>query len=312
MNVRKLVVLSLLVLQTTMMVLMLRYSRSKPVDGPRFLNSTVVLVAEFVKLLCCIFIISKSKGFDFTLTLRELELEILNKPVETLKIAIPSGSYAIQNNLLFIALSYLDAPTYQVTYQLKILSSAIFSVSLLKRHLGIFKWLSLVLLMAGVALVQIPTDDYEEKDPSFRWYGLAAIILSCVSSGFAGVYFEKLLKRSNQSLWIRNVQMAMFGILFSGLAVYFSDTDEIVKNGFFQGYDGLAWFIVLLHAVGGLLVSSVVKYADNITKGFAASLSIVISSGVSYIMFDDFNPSPHFVAGTAIVMLSTVLYSFTS
>lgn len=45
---------------------------------------------------------------------RVLHDEILNKPMETLKLAIPSGIYTLQNNLLYVALSNLDAATYQV------------------------------------------------------------------------------------------------------------------------------------------------------------------------------------------------------
>ena len=40
--------------------------------------------------------------------------EVVNRPKETLKMIIPSGLYTIQNNLLYIALSNLDAATYQV------------------------------------------------------------------------------------------------------------------------------------------------------------------------------------------------------
>ena len=40
--------------------------------------------------------------------------EIVNKPRETMKLLIPSGLYTIQNNLLFVALTNLDAATYQV------------------------------------------------------------------------------------------------------------------------------------------------------------------------------------------------------
>lgn len=44
---------------------------------------------------------------------------------------------------------------HQVTYQLKILTTALFSVSMLGRRLGIYQWISLLILMAGVALVQV-------------------------------------------------------------------------------------------------------------------------------------------------------------
>ena len=90
---------------------------------------------------------------------RVLRDEILNKPMETLKLAIPSGIYTLQNNLLYVALSNLDAATYQVTYQLKILTTALFSVSMLGKKLGVYQWLSLVILMAGVAFVQVTIQD---------------------------------------------------------------------------------------------------------------------------------------------------------
>lgn len=46
-----------------------------------------------------------------------LKEEIVNKPVETMKLAVPAGIYTLQNNLLYVALSNLDAATYQVTHQ---------------------------------------------------------------------------------------------------------------------------------------------------------------------------------------------------
>ena len=40
--------------------------------------------------------------------------EIIYKPKETAKLIVPRGLYAVQNNLLYLALSNLDAATYQV------------------------------------------------------------------------------------------------------------------------------------------------------------------------------------------------------
>lgn len=49
----------------------------------------------------------------------------------------------------------------------------------------------------------------QQKDltASSQLMGLLAVLVACFSSGFAGVYFEKILKESKQSVWIRNIQL---------------------------------------------------------------------------------------------------------
>lgn len=47
----------------------------------------------------------------------------------------------------------------------------------------------------------------------------------------------------------------------------------------------------LLQALGGLVIAAVIKYADNILKGFATSLSIILSTLISYFWLQDFVPT---------------------
>ena len=54
-----------------------------------------------------------------------------------------------------MAVSNLDAATFQVSYQMKILTTAAFSVLLLRRKLSSTKWLALLFLALGVGIVQI-------------------------------------------------------------------------------------------------------------------------------------------------------------
>lgn len=63
-------------------------------------------------------------------TLRE---DVWDKPVDLLKMAVPACLYVVQNNLNYVAISNLDGPTFQLLYQLKILTTALFSVLMLKR-----------------------------------------------------------------------------------------------------------------------------------------------------------------------------------
>eukprot|EP00388_Colpodella_angusta_P025856 GDKK01003840.1.p1 GENE.GDKK01003840.1~~GDKK01003840.1.p1 ORF type:complete len:178 (+),score=17.68 GDKK01003840.1:32-535(+) len=119
-----------------------------------------------------------------------------------------------------------------------------------------------------------------------------------------------VLKNSGTSLWVRNIQMGFSSIILGLVGVYFSgDLDSVRTNGFFYGYNNIVIIVILLQAVGGLVVAVVVKYADNILKGFAASFSIVTSCILSYFMFD-FHPTGTFLIGAVLVNVSMYLYSY--
>ena len=119
--------------------------------------------------------------------------------------------------------------------------------------------------------------------------GLSAAISGCVVSAAASVYFELIVKDATTpvSLWIRNVQLSFYSLfpaLFIG--VIFVDGEEIAQHGFFSGYNWIVWVTVAFQALGGILISLCVTYADNIAKSFAICISILISLCVSIWFFD--------------------------
>jgi UDP-sugar transporter A1/2/3 len=101
---------------------------------------------------------------------------------------------------------------------------------------------------------------------------LIAVLSACLSSGFASVYFEKILKGTKTSLWIRNIQLGtsgslfipylelcqcvfffvffiktgFFGAIFGIAGVIFNDLSNVMSDGFFQGYNYIVWCVVLL------------------------------------------------------------------
>ena len=137
--------------------------------------------------------------------------------------------------------------------------------------------------------------------------GFMAVFMAACTSGFSGIYFEKILKESKTSLWMRNIQMGVSSTILATIAVYVSDGEAVHTNGFFFGYTNIVIAVILLQALGGLVVAVVVKYADNILKGFAASFSIITSCIISYI-FLDFEPSIAFVVGATLVLISSYIY----
>ncbi|KAJ1884893.1 UDP-galactose transporter Gms1 [Kickxella alabastrina] len=306
----KYVSLMVLTLQNSILVLVMRYSRVISTTE-HYYTSTAVLLSELTKFTVCLGIsISESRkqavegGSEFKA--KHLVNEVFGG--DSWKMLIPAGLYTIQNNLQYVAVSRLDAATFQVTYQLKILTTALCSVVLLRTVLGRARWLALVGLTAGVALVQMPaaTSDQKEETTS-SIVGLLAVLAACVLSGLAGVYFEKVLKGSRKSLWTRNVQLSLFSTLPALFGVFVVDGAGVSRDGFFHAYSPWTWGAIMCQAVGGLIVAVVVKYADNILKGFATSISIVLSCLASVWIFG-FRITWPFVFGTALVIGATYLY----
>eukprot|EP00494_Astrolonche_serrata_P027584 UN27847 len=108
-----------------------------------------------------------------------------------MKMLVPAVLYFIQNNLVVMSLASLPAAIFQVTYQCKILTTAIFSVLMLGRQINKNQVGSLLLLTAGVAVVQFTKVKPENGEFSFseQLYGFICVVGACFLSGVAGVYF---------------------------------------------------------------------------------------------------------------------------
>lgn len=109
---RKYLSLVVLVFQNTALVLTLRYSRT--VEGEIYLASTAVVLTELLKFAVCFCMVFYDNQLDLGSTLGLLKSEIVDNYTETIKVSVPSILYTIQNNLLYVALTYLDAATFQV------------------------------------------------------------------------------------------------------------------------------------------------------------------------------------------------------
>jgi UDP-galactose transporter len=98
---------------------------------------------------------------------------------------------------------------------------------------------------------QWPADDKKASEGSKNFndkvVGLAAVLCACFTSGFASVYFEKLLKGTSTSIWMRNIQLGFFGSVIAVLSVYTYDIKSVSDGGFFQGYNSTVWIVVLVH-----------------------------------------------------------------
>lgn len=297
----KYVTLIILTIQNTGAIVMMRYTRSTPTES-QYLTTTAVVMGELMKCVASSILLVMGGG---SLS------DIFSNPRELLKTGVPAFLYLIQNNLQYVAVSNLEAATYQVTYQLKILSTAIMAVLLLKKRIAPNKWFALFLLTAGVATVQLSAMP-SNSDPSPNVnvsVGLTATLLACGCSGLAGVYFEMILKGSNVDLWVRNIQLGMYSIIIGLAGIYLNPVEraKVELGGFFQGYTAVTLLNILVQGCGGLIIATVIKYADNILKNFATAISIILSALISW-MFMDFHLTIMFLCGVILVNYAAYLY----
>jgi len=295
----------------------MHYSRNGPSAAgssqPIYLASTAVFLVEVIKLIASLALAARDICQSHPKSsIPELASKLYRSifSADCWKLIVPAALYTLQNSLVYVAISNLDAITFQVTYQLKILTTVLFSILLLGRRISSRQWVALVLLTFGVAMVQVSgslgLEDWRERlssllqgggvelgalgaPASSGFKGLLAVLAASLTSGLTCVYFEKLVKDSlaSVSLWTRNVQLSFFSLfpaLFIG--VLWQDGAAISRDGFFAGYNPIVWLTIGLQALGGLVVALCITYADNVAKNFAASFSIVLSYAASAVIFE--------------------------
>ncbi|CAJ0603061.1 unnamed protein product [Cylicocyclus nassatus] len=371
-NVIKYSSLLVLVLQNTSLVLFMRYAMTG--NRPRFLKAISVFFAEIFKFVASVVLVCLQERSIRT-GVAQIYDQFVNHWQDFLRVLVPAVIYTIQNFLLYVAVENLPAATYMVTYQLKILTTAVFTVLVLHRKLSIQQWISLFFLFGGVAIVQYDQKMSNDREKAERLAAIAsastiapelptsmptiedaftklmasaadafnatiappeshirtkrevheqnsiigfiAVLVACCMSGFAGIYFEKILKGSNVSIWIRNIQLALPSIFFALFFAFVKDNKEIFADGgapsaiwnrMLYGFDWAVWVTIAISAFGGLVVAVVIKFADNILKAFATSFAIVLNCILAYFLFN-FRPTMFFVVGACFVIGAVFVYS---
>nr|CCC94397.1 unnamed protein product [Trypanosoma congolense IL3000] len=197
--------LVVLMVQNSLLVVLTRYSRISVPPEKRYHTSTLVLNQEIVKMLVCLVLLALEERSRATvlphMTCRPLKsgflviLKNVSICKEALELSVPALLYVLQNFLTFVGLSNLDAATFQVWSQTKLLFTALLSEVMLGRHLSSMQWMALVLLAFGVLLTQ-RQDAHQHHDTVTAdqrpLRGIFACVVSGLSSSYPSVYFGKI------------------------------------------------------------------------------------------------------------------------
>ncbi len=148
------------------------------------------------------------------------------------------------------------------------------------------KWRALLSLSIGVLLFSEPIwNDSTAKvaaGGSGKLWGTLAVLTEVTLSGFASIYFEKVVKSDAEKLtiWERNFQLALGSFPIYLSFICFNGGDEA---GYFGGWTMVTYLLALLGASGGLLVALSIKYGDAILKTLATTGAIILSSVLDHL-----------------------------
>lgn len=145
--------------------------------------------------------------------------------------------------------------------------------------------------------------------PGLWSIGVPSILGACCFSGLAGVLIEMQLKGKKTCFWATNIQLALFSLVPALIPVLY-DTLNRQKFEPLRYFDGLVWTTIIVNVTGGVLVSMVIKYADNILKNFAISVSMILTVIISSILSGN-SVSVLQVLGSFLVAGSTIVYGRT-
>ncbi|XP_042408137.1 CMP-sialic acid transporter 2-like [Zingiber officinale] len=190
---------------------------------------------------------------------------------------------------------------------LNIISTGILYRIILKKKLSEIQWAAFILLCAGCTTAQLNSNsDQVLQTPIQGW--LMAIVMTLLS-GFAGVYTEAIIKkRPSRNINVQNFWLYIFGMVFNLIAICVQDYDEVMSKGFFNGYSFITVCMILNHALSGIAISMVMKYADNIVKVYSTSVAMLLTAIVSVFLFR-FHLSLAFFLGSTVVSVSVYLHS---
>ncbi len=114
----------------------------------------------------------------------------------------------------------------------------------------------------------------------WQMFGYGAVLMEVCLSGFASIYFEKVVKSKSEmvTIWERNFQLSMYSILLYLLIIIYDSLGSQTENTrtFASNWSFLTVVVSILGAAGGLLVAATLKYADSILKTLATAGAIVI------------------------------------
>ena len=205
-----------------------------------------------------------------------------------------------KNNFLFFGMMYLDPSLYQMVYQINI----VFASLITPKELSIRQRVSIFLLFFGICIILYNRDDAIHLPQHKHSLGIVITILGAAASASSDQAFEDIVKQEYNSTWVRQMQMSALGCVGAVISCIqdyedIRDSDPITAPTF---------VLVIIKCAGDIIIPFVLKYADNVIKGFSDTLAVLLAFVISQILYH-WHPHLEFWIGLILIVTAAVMFN---
>lgn len=240
------------------------------VDGAYpFSSNSVVVSVTFFEILLGVSIACSSRGLFRGVA------ETLN-PWELKKWFCLGLSQAVSDMLELYANKYLDASTYQVMLQSKLLVTALLIATVTNRGAtqSSLEWLLLVALSLGLTTYSILSNG----SGTFSGLGSALAIFKVILSCTNAVFTERILKQSEGTPLVHQiVHMKVFWCLWSVVCMAVLEGPSVyAPTNFFRGWGISVILVMFTYVVKNWSGSFLLKTLDSLLKNIAEAFAMLV------------------------------------
>ncbi|RLN20162.1 hypothetical protein BBJ28_00015129, partial [Nothophytophthora sp. Chile5] len=231
---------------------------------------------------------------------------------------IPSGLYVVYDVLSYVNLRAFDAATYFLLLQFRLVVTGLLHQFMFAKRLNRNQWVSLGVTTVGCAIKtlgqQSPTASAtsDVAGPTLVAYGL--LVVQMLSSTFAGVYNEVLLKKQAAiPVNLQNVFMYLDSIVCTltmlGLGLTGQTAQEALTIANLRVlFSFYVLPMVLIMSFIGVVTSLFLKQLDSVRKAIASALELVFLPLLSAVLFGQ-PITLYTMAAVAFVAFGVYVYS---
>ncbi len=205
---------------------------------------------------------------------------------------IPAVLYGAQNLLTMAAYQNVDAITFNILNQSKLVWTAVFLRTLLGIRLAWNETVALILIMSTTVLVGTDPAKISKASGAARGsenFGLGVVctLAGSMLSGLSSTLIQYNLQNLKRNSYLMSAELGAYTCLTLCVKVAVEavlgvgDGAKLASRPFFEGFTQSTWVPLTVSALGGIVVGQVTRHMGGLGKAYGILAGLIVSSLVS-------------------------------